>query len=167
MKILAISDVHNNLAVSIELIEKYKNHIDLFIFLGDGADYFDQAAELYSVKHITIKGNCDRGNQPDEAKFEVENKKIYMCHGQFFSIGTGKNRYWNYITENEYDIGFFGHSHIAYCEEFQGRYLINPGSAAKSRLGENSFCIVTIENDKIETEFFSSDTYKKITPTNY
>ncbi len=160
-----MSDNHNNLSVCVDVMEKYHNKIDLFVHLGDGADNFDDAAQIYSVKHITLRGNCDRGCQPDEIIFEAGNKKFYACHGHNFSVGITKARYWNYITENNFNVGLFGHTHIAYYEECNGRYLINPGSLTKSRKGENSFCIIDADEDNIKTEFFSSDTYDKIFPS--
>ena len=162
MKILAMSDNHSSFADCIEIIAKFHSTVDLFVHLGDGADSFEEAADVYDVKYYSVRGNCDLGNQPEELVFEAENKKFYACHGHYFKVGFSKIEYKKFIEENKYDVGLFGHTHVPYLEEFAGRYIINPGSVSRSRSGDNSFCIIEIDGNNLKADFYSSKSLEKI-----
>lgn len=161
MKILVMSDTHGRANICLDIVEKNMGDIDLFVHLGDGRKEFTEIMDMYGLKYVSVMGNCDYGSGSMEEKFSAENFTITACHGHYYGVSLTKETYLKHLQGNS-DIGLFGHSHIAHFEKIGNTYLINPGSAAKSRYGENSYCILTLNGSSLKVNFYSSNTFLPI-----
>jgi hypothetical protein len=139
MKIIIISDIHDNLAnleKCLGWIEK--NNIDAMLCCGDvtKVDTLDMIARKFKLPIYLVRGNMEIYDQDEidnEAKFrininylgrtaiiELGGKKIGLCHEPFlidevFQLG-------------QPDIIFYGHTHTPWIEENDGVKLVNPGT---------------------------------------
>ena len=149
MKYMVISDVHGGIYDLNRALDIYfKEQCSKLLILGDLFDYgFSVARDdivnrLNSMKDsiIAVSGNCDNNikdilfDMPYINNINLNNKNIILTHGHLYSK--------NYLSELDADIIFMGHSHVACIEKINNKLFINPGSISKSRMGENSFCVV-------------------------
>ena len=156
MKYIVISDIHGGINELNKVLDLYKKlNCSKILLLGDLFDYgFNKYSEeiitklnSYKSDIIAVSGNCDNNiydllfDIPYIRNIDLNNKKIFMTHGHLY------NR--NDLIKQEADLIFIGHSHISSIEKLENKIIINPGSLAKSRLGSNSFCLVTEESISI------------------
>ena len=146
MKILVFSDSHGRFhnmekALSLHSDAKYILH------LGDGTsdlDFID--TKSYTVHKVN--GNYEDSflythNGLPFFCFEVENKKIYMCHGHRHNVRFSMQNLCYSAIENNADIVLYGHTHIKHNEYISseklhtdrenGLYIFNPGSISRPR----------------------------------
>ncbi len=158
MKILVFSDSHgrfHNMKKAIDLHPDAK----YILHLGDGLadlDFID------TKKHTVVKVN---GNYEDAfsrninglpfALVEIENARIFMCHGHKYSVNYGMHNLYYTALENNADIALYGHTHIKHneympTEREKGLYLFNPGSISRPRDNVySSYGIIEIQNGNI------------------
>ena len=146
---MVISDIHGGIYELNKVLDIFKKeHCSKLLILGDLFDYgFNINREdiinilnLMTENIISVRGNCD--NNINDILFDMQyinkiklnNKTIIITHGHLYSK--------EYLCNLEADLIFIGHSHIADIEVIKNKILINPGSIAKSRRGDNSFAIV-------------------------
>ncbi len=152
MRILVVSDVHTNIKVLKEILDKEKN-IDLKIFLGDLQSSDKQIVE--NNFDFYVKGNSDFPNNWETLIItEIEKFKVLITHGHLFERLLKKIDFkimYDYAKQNKIDLILHGHDHIKANETKNGIVRINPGSTTFPRDGEyGTYVILELNNKKIE-----------------
>ena len=84
--IVILSDTHG-FRRGIDEIEHLFAENDMVIHLGDTSADGNYIRTKFPAKTIVINGNCDLPALGDDEKvIEVENIKIFACHGHKFSV---------------------------------------------------------------------------------
>ena len=98
---------------------------------------------------VNVRGNCDLcSTAPKEEELTVNNKKIYMTHGDLYNVKFGIGAIYNKAHELNADILLFGHTHAAFTDFENGLYIMNPGSL---RGYEKTYGIIDITDSGIVT----------------
>lgn len=131
MKALIVSDNHRDEFRLEELIELYKEEVDVWLHCGD-SEFKAQHRLLDYFK--TVEGNMDI--DPSFPAYRVEavgHKKVLIVHGDRHNVRFTFD-YLEELADNlEVDIVFYGHTHIAKVDQVGNKYFINPGSIAQPR----------------------------------
>lgn len=137
MRIVVISDSHKSKGNLFDIVEKHMNTSDLFIFLGDGEDDFDDVLALYpNLRNERVAGNCDwYSTLPLYKRIKANNKTVFFSHGHPFRVKFGYEEIIRHSKEIGADICLFGHTHNQYTGYDDGLYIMNPGSAADGKYG--------------------------------
>lgn len=132
IKLLILSDSHGTLTHMRRAVEAVNpTHV---IHLGDhAADARDLQREYPMLPIAIVRGNCDFGEDTQEIRLaEYEGVRILMTHGHRHGVKSGLLRYSLAARENQVDVALFGHTHLAYCENEGGIWLLNPGTCGLS-----------------------------------
>lgn len=152
MKIGILSDTHN-IKECIDKTIPYLKDCDLIIHAGDN---FADSKYIHSITKIgimAVKGNCDFDNVEDELLFDIENKLIFLCHGDKYNVKYGLENIEAKAKSVGADIVIFGHSHTPLNLKKDNILYLNPGSASLPRgVKYKSFYIMNLENNNIEIE---------------
>ena len=143
MKILLVSDSHNDYQALDELVRKYPN-MDLYLHAGDSEQ------DEFSIKpFISVRGNCDHYYDfPNYLVIPSPKGNIYVQHAPSISNSV--------INEHKAKIVIHGHTHTRRFEERQGIVFINPGAISYARdKYDGSYVILTIEENKLEVKFYT------------
>lgn len=144
MKIVIISDAHNNL-IRIKKVLDFcqKELIEGIISCGDLAsrETLDFLKARFSGSIWHVLGNMDKDFltkeikdiiieektiiYPDFGEIELDKKKIAFVHFP----GKAKELF----STEKYDLVFYGHTHKPWLEKKSDQYLINPGNVAGER----------------------------------
>ena len=143
MKIMFISDIHGVSTNLKKVEEKFESlECDKLVVLGDlyyigprnrmnpgyNIPEVENFLESFKDKIICIKGNCDSevdamiSHFPiinELALITVDNKDIYLTHGHIHNET-------NWKKDNS--ILVYGHFHLPFIKEVEGKIFINPGS---------------------------------------
>ncbi len=90
---------------------------------------------------------------------EVGDVRIGMVHGDG-SAKTTVERAWRSFSNEKVHAVLFGHSHIPYCEQREGVWLVNPGSPTDKRRNPlYSYGMLEVKNGQIipKLYFFARD----------
>ncbi|MFI3251521.1 MAG: YfcE family phosphodiesterase [bacterium] len=140
MKIIFFSDLHNDIDSLERLVSREEG---IFYCLGD-SELSNEQLKKYNI--ISVKGNCDNIQLPNELIIEIENKKVLLTHGHMFNVKFTLNNLYYHTKSSMCNIVIFGHTHrITKVEEDITMY--NPGS-----IRDNGSYIV-FENDKFEIKY--------------
>lgn len=155
-KIIILSDTHGNLN-DLKKLTPLLDEADLILFAGDGVkDFSVFPLEIYK-KIKMVSGNCDFSTIDRELIFEVEKKRIMLCHGDRYMVKSGLMPLFLHSKEKDCNVVVYGHTHDARIDEHEGIMFINPGTL--SRYSMKSFCYLVISGDKavatINDGFFS------------
>jgi len=175
--LLVISDSHGRADVFRAIVEKFGERCDALVFCGDGIGDFCAAleatkknkklAKAFPPVAIFARGNGDYPDFPlDDGEIKVPlhqflkvaGMKIMATHGHAEGAYYGLGRMNQVALENQADIVFYGHTHIAARQEEDCTYFINPGSCAHPRGGQKAcFALVNIPGlqERAETTYFS------------
>ncbi len=135
-RIAAFSDSHGNL----ELLERaiaqaYEDgRVDELIFLGDGVREWEKAtvhlpAQYPQASTRHVLGNNDMGCMGmEDILFEINNVRIYACHGHWIGVKTSLARLMYKAMQHQAKIAFYGHTHVAAIDEANGVTMVCPGS---------------------------------------
>ncbi len=133
MKILVLSDSHASLSFMRCCIEATKP--DAVIHLGDY--YNDGQTMQEEYPHIAfhqVPGNCDmhRGWIPDAETrlIELGGVRFFMTHGHRHGVKMGLYRLLADARAANVQAVLFGHTHMAYCQQEDGLWVLNPGAAS-------------------------------------
>jgi hypothetical protein len=137
MRILVLSDSHRRVGNLFEIIEKHMDSTDLFLFLGDIDDDFDEVLLLYpNIKYQRVVGNNDWSSPHSlEGEVIVNGKKIFFCHGHKYHVKFGYGEIIKHCKNIGADICLFGHTHVQYKDYDDGLYIMNPGAVASGEYG--------------------------------
>ncbi len=145
MRVLVVSDSHRRTGVIEKIIESQPDVRHIF-FLGDNVSDIEDLELIYPNKvfHI-VCGNCDFGSMLPSSGIEIiGGKSIFYTHGHTFFVKYGISKLKELARNNNYDIVLYGHTHISQILYEDGIYFVNPGSAAASRQGRNSYAVIDI-----------------------
>lgn len=152
MKIGVLSDTHMMKRYMDKTIP-YLKECDLIIHAGDNFSDSKYIHNMTGVGVMAVKGNCDFDNVEEELVFEVEDKTIFLCHGDRYGVKYGIDTIEEKAKVYGADIVIFGHTHIPLKIEKDNILYINPGSTSLPRqVTYRSFVIMNIENNKVSVE---------------
>ena len=143
MKILLVSDSHNDYSALDQLAAKYPN-MDLYLHAGDSEQ------DEFSIKpFISVRGNCDHYYDfPNFLVIPSPVGNIYIQHTPYISSSV--------ISEHNAKIVIHGHTHTRKKEIKNGILWINPGAINYARdKYDGSYAIITIENNQIDVKFYT------------
>ena len=145
-----MSDNHGRYQHIID-VREMEEGADWYFHCGDSEGYDEDLNNWEAVC-----GNCDYWSDlPDRIRIKIEDKQIMIMHGNQFGYFDREQRMLNYMEEEELDILVTGHTHRPMFIEYEGKYLINPGSTAEPRTEERipTYCVLTIDGDLVDVEF--------------
>ena len=148
-RLIAVSDSHGNGKAIEKLIPLIKeNHY--FVHLGDGLSDLRAVLDAYPKKVYFCKGNCDfYTGVEDEGILEVEDVKIFYCHGHRYGVKGGLSALAVRAKSLGCKLALYGHTHMAGVTEIDGVTLVNPGSL-KYAYGEGgSYAYIVVNGEKI------------------
>ncbi|WP_286316993.1 metallophosphoesterase [Romboutsia ilealis] len=144
MKIGILSDTH----MIKECIDKaipYLKNCGLIIHAGDNFSDSKYIHNITKVGVMAVKGNCDFDNVEDELIFDIEDKVIFLCHGDKYNVKYGLNEIEIKAKSINADIVIFGHTHIPLKFEKDNILYLNPGSISLPReVDYKSFFIMNL-----------------------
>ena len=147
--IVVISDTHGR-KNCVEELYPVLREADFVIHLGDGwTDLRDFNAE-HPEKTYLCKGNCDVFPALKEYELEVENVKIFFCHGDKYRVKAGLTRIYLRAKEIGASLVLYGHTHNARVDFEDGVTLVNPGSM--THFGRKSYCQIELIDGVINAE---------------
>ncbi|WNY28638.1 hypothetical protein MmiEs2_08380 [Methanimicrococcus stummii] len=170
MNILILSDTHlpefsaenknnpemNDFPFFPETLRQKIREADLIVHAGDFES--DNAYLLFknTGKLKAVFGNCDTENirkeLPEKLIFEECGIKFGVVHEAGLSLNDNTAR-WYILKEMGADVLIYGHIHTPSVDEYDGKFLICPGSPTKARMSEPAVVEMTIdENEKKITE---------------
>ncbi|MGE5558098.1 MAG: metallophosphoesterase [Bacillota bacterium] len=138
-----VSDIHGSFFNLLRAVKSMGN-IDLLIHAGDGAADIVKLQGRYSFRIEAVKGNCDSCDIfPEEALFEIDGYRIFLCHGHRYGVKTGIQPLLARARAEKADVAVYGHTHEALICTERGILLINPGSLYYGRApGGPSYAIL-------------------------
>ena len=152
MKIGVISDTHR-MNRFIDKVIPYLKECDLSIHAGDNFVDSKYIHKMTNVGMMAVRGNCDFENVEEELEFEVENKNIFVCHGDRYGVKYGLEQLQEKAKEVDADIVIFGHTHTPLIKEKDNIIYINPGSVSLPRgVDYRSFVIIDISDDNMSVK---------------
>ncbi len=147
-RLVIVSDSHGN-AKGLEKLLPVIQENHYFIYLGDGLADLGKVLEQADKKTVFCRGNCDFFARVDEeGVLEVENLKIFYCHGHKYGVKLGLAKLAKATKERGCQIALYGHTHNAKITEMDGVTLINPGSLRLSVGEGGSYCYLVVSGDK-------------------
>lgn len=152
MKIGVISDTHR-MNRFIDKAIPYLKECDLIIHAGDNFIDSKYIHKMTGVSMMAVRGNCDFENTEDELEFEIENKNIFVCHGDKYGVKYGLEQLHEKAKNICADIVIFGHTHTPAVKEKNNILYINPGSISLPRgVNYRSFVILEISSDNVSID---------------
>ena len=160
-KIMILSDIHGGYYNLDKVLAIYEDeHFDRLFVLGDLFGYSydkndDRILERINFVEdsVLVRGNCDYGmNGEDIRQLTIEGVRFTLTHGNMYGLMK--------LVQTDTDIICVGHSHIPSIRRHENKYIINPGSVARSRQGENSFAV--IEDGFIRLKTIDNVTFEEV-----
>ncbi len=150
MRIVVISDSHGHGSIVDRIIRREKD-AGVIVFLGDvTTDIEDFTYEYTDKKFYIVSGNCDRfSNFPYSTTAEIDGIKIFITHGHTLGVKSGLGGLIQAAKQQDCQIALFGHTHAPITKYDDGLYIVNPGSCARSRDGNNSYAVIDIRDNGI------------------
>lgn len=157
MRILVISDSHNFVLDS--QIDVIKKHGSFNMLIHSGDKYKDAekfANKLKIQKIIQVPGNCDYNSDKASVIIEViEGKKLLITHGHLHNVKSTLDELIIHAKEIKADVAIYGHTHCAQNEIIDNILIFNPGSSIMPKCGKESFGILDITPEKIDSAIIS------------
>lgn len=135
MKIGIIGDTHGN-KDSLEIIMDCFPEVDFFIHTGDHWQDGQFMEQKWKVPVLSVRGNCDPPDVPQELNFILEGKRFYVTHGHGYSVKSGLYKLYCRACELQADFCIYGHTHLADIQKMDGIIFLNPGSLTWPRGGK-------------------------------
>ena len=133
MKLLVFSDTHGDVEHMERAVRREKP--DLVLHLGDLCrDFEELQSRLPRQTMQNVSGNCDGFSlTPDQRVLQVGGKRLLMTHGHRYHVKSSYTSAVLAAREAEADLLLFGHTHIPFCEEEDGLWILNPGACQGRR----------------------------------
>lgn len=126
--LVVISDTHGSKKGISDLLPVIREN-DFVLHLGDGFTEFGALLGANPSGFYYCAGNCDSwGDCPQEGVLEVEDVKIFYCHGHAYGVKTGLNRLAARAKAQGCSVALYGHTHTPRIDEIDGVMLGCPGS---------------------------------------
>lgn len=145
--ILIFSDTHG-LPLP-ERVKSVSNESDCVVFLGDGISALDDL--LFKKNLHMVLGNGDfayRGVKREEV-LDIEGVKILICHGHAYRVKHDLLPLALRAKELGCDYAFYGHTHVAAIDEYDGVTLLCPGSPTCPHSPAASYAYAVAHNGKL------------------
>jgi hypothetical protein len=143
---VVISDTHGNVR-ALEKLEGIFAECDYIIHLGDTSSDGLKIKNNYPEKTFLLNGNCDIYRLGEkEQVIEIENVKIFACHGDAYGVKSGINKLAYRAEELGCTVALYGHTHAASEQTVGNVTLYNPGTL--SRYATNTYLYLVISGDK-------------------
>lgn len=157
MRILVVSDTHRADENYYELLENV-DPVDMVIHCGDTEGSELDMEDSCPCTFVAVQGNNDFfSSSPRERVLDMEGHRIFICHGNQYSVSSGMARLIDAAEERNCDVVCFGHTHVPHCKKYNGVLAVNPGSLSYPRQADGmpSFAILDIEeNEEATCEMF-------------
>lgn len=157
MRVLIFSDNHGSLKELDHVLSHFK--FDRVFGLGD----FEVSE--YELNERGVSGV--RGNSYFDPNYlidrvcEISGYNFLFTHGHTHSVRGSLLSLTLFAKENNIDITFYGHTHVARIDEEDNRYFINPGSISKPYYPSYSTCaIMDIIGKNIIIKIIDAITFK-------
>lgn len=176
-RLLVISDSHGKYSTMESIVRGYGAECDALIFCGDGV--CDIAQLLYMAKTdkklmacvppviAAVRGNCDPGSYPldkgtlyfsEMIELKVNGTGILISHGHMQNVDYGVETLGLEMQVSGCSTGFYGHTHVASEDNFRNFKIVNPGSCARPRGGQQAgFAIATVEKSFVDIAFITTE----------
>ena len=176
-RLLVISDSHGKYSTMESIVRGYGAECDALIFCGDGV--CDIAQLLYMAKAdkklmacvppviAAVRGNCDPGSYPldkgtlyfsEMIELKVNGTGILISHGHMQNVDYGVESLGLEMQVSGCSTGFYGHTHVASEDNFRNFKIVNPGSCARPRGGQQAgFAIATVEKSFVDIAFITTE----------
>lgn len=160
MKLLVISDTHlpafnspedrkiDAFSVFPEILRNKLDEADIIVHAGDFES--DDAYEAFqgTGKLKAVHGNRDTAmiqkTLPERLIFEECRIKFGVVHEAGISLNDNTAR-WYILKEMDVDVLIYGHIHTPSIDEYEGKFLICPGSPTKARMSEPAVAEIIID----------------------
>ncbi len=145
--LVVLSDTHGS-KTGIESLLPIIKENDYVVHLGDGMTEFGALLEANPTGFHFCAGNCDGwGDCPQEGVLEIEDVKIFYCHGHRYGVKTCLDTLANRAHALGCKVALYGHTHNARVDEVNDVTLVCPGAlrAPKDRGGSYAYVVVTGE----------------------
>ena len=151
MKILVFSDSHRSRGGMMDAIDAHNP--DLVIHLGDLQDDAEEVGYAYpQLAMIKVPGNCDGWTTAPAIRLvTLEGRRVLLSHGHLWRVKQGYGAAIREARKADAHILLFGHTHVAYCEQVEGLWVMNPGSSRKS------YGVILLEKDNISCSIHPMD----------
>ncbi len=148
-KIIALSDTHGSKR-GVEKLRPLIAENDYVVHLGDGAGDMREITAEYPDKVYACAGNCDFCSPlPDEGILEVEQVRIFYCHGHRYGVKGHLYALAEAAKERDCAVALYGHTHLARVDKIDGVTLINPGTLRQPVGSGGSYCYLLIHKKEI------------------
>ncbi len=144
--IVVLSDTHRNLA-PLEKIHGVLSECDLILHLGDLASDAAGLLREWPEKTYVLAGNNDFFGGERELVLDVEDRRIFACHGHLYGVRTGTERLAAAARERGCDIALYGHTHEAETHEEGGVLVANPGCMTRFS-PRQTYCYLVVAGKK-------------------
>lgn len=148
--------------------EKFRKNLpSVMAFVRGNGD-----SEFYPVSYEIGKNNLEARTLPKGSVIFplsqticVNNKNIFISHGHYQTVDFGRTNLANRAMQENCQIAFYGHTHIANEEMIDDVKVVNPGSCSRPRGGQSAgFAICTVEKDFLDVAFIRVDDFKIYSP---
>lgn len=147
--ILVISDTHGS-RKGIDALRSLIAENDYLIHLGDGALDIRTELSKYPDKVYFCAGNCDFSSfLPLEGELQVEQVKIFYCHGHAYGVKSGLAKLAAKAKERGCEVALYGHTHRARIDVIDGVTLINPESARYGVDSGGGYAYIVVHKEKV------------------
>lgn len=158
MRIAIVADTHGRIDAIQEQLEKEEPQ--MLFFAGDYLSDARRLSQHLGIGVEAVLGNCDRSSSGEwERQILVEGHRFYLVHGHQYRVKSSLNTIFYRGQELGVEAIVFGHTHIPCCQQVGGTWLLNPGSAARPRIGKlPSYILLQVDENTIhpELKYFST-----------
>ena len=146
MKFAVISDTHDNFAnIRKALLWIEAQGIDVILHCGDicKRDTFEDMQNAFKgeIKFVRGNGDFDLDEIPLEMELLLGDKKVFLNHYP--------ERARKMAQSGEFDMVFYGHTHVPWEEKIKNCRVVNPGEMAGQR-NKPTFARYDTETEKLE-----------------
>lgn len=144
MKIIVFSDSHGDVDDMERVVRTEKPYLTLH--LGDLCRDFEELQRRLPLQTMqNVCGNCDGFTEtPDQRVLRVEGRRILMMHGHRYHVKQSCGAAVFAAQEQGADILLFGHTHVPFCQNMDGLWVMNPGSC---RGHGASYGVISLEKE--------------------
>jgi putative phosphoesterase len=152
MRILAVSDSHNDISALAPVLRRFSARVDLIAHMGDGVEDLSRAARAARVDLPRVEGVRGNGDQdPDlwpRRLIGSSDRPILLLHGHHEGVNDDLGRIVVAAESAGAKLVLFGHTHRPFFEEYRGILALNPGSISRPRGRDHpTFAIVEVPED--------------------
>lgn len=128
-----------------------RQQADLVLFTGD---YLRDALKLEARLNLpihSVAGNCDPPGGESEKIIELEGCRFYLVHGHQWGVKKSLQSLFYRAEEVGAQVVVFGHTHLPYCRQTEGIWMLNPGSPThpRSLSPRGTYLLLNLEADTV------------------